>query len=86
MTFNDGIITVDYNIIQEEYRPQDNIFLGTPDIFRVLSELSEEDRRYLILYAETGSSRKAAQVLNTSKDTVCRRITEIKKHFKKQLC
>ncbi len=67
------------NVIQETFRP--NKFRDTETEYRlkcILNNLSEVDKRILILYAEYASIRDVAKVLNTTYHYVSKKLKEIR--------
>lgn len=51
----------------------------------IAGELSETDRRVILLYAETGSVRETARLLGVSKSTMALRVKQIKEDIIKRL-
>ena len=73
-------------IIQTNFKP--NIFSDTENEFRLksaLSNLSEVDRRILILYAEYASIRDVAKILNTTYHYINKKLKEIKDELYKTI-
>lgn len=81
---------MNYNDIAEEYAPSNDIFDETSQFDRVLkhiifNELSEIERRILLLYAEIGNQRGVGKALNVSAATVNIKIREIRKRILESL-
>lgn len=75
--------------IVAEYQPQEDIFCeDEPRVAlckKALAELPDSDRQLFILYAETGSVRRVAQLLNMSSSTLQYRILKIRTHLRRQV-
>lgn len=73
-------------VIQQTFKP--NIFSDTENEFRLksaLSNLSEVDKRILILYAEYSSIRDVAKILNTTYHYINKKIKGIKDELLKTI-
>ena len=67
------------NVIQTNFKP--NIFSDTENEYNLksaLSNLSEVDKRILILYAEYASIRDVAKILNTTYHYINKKLKGIK--------
>lgn len=68
-----------YRLAAPDYEYQDGIWATDPPrvarLKRALAELPEDDRRLLVLYAETGSFRKCGELMGYSYTWVWRRYT-----------
>lgn len=67
------------NVIQQTFKP--NPMKDTEQEYRLkssLSNLSEVDKRILILYAEYASIRDVAKILNTTYHYINKKLKEIK--------
>lgn len=61
--------------ILQQYLPDDDMFSEEPELLNrvkhiIFEELSETDKRVLLLYAELGSQRKVGDKLGVSASTV----------------
>lgn len=73
---------IDIKKILAEYSP--NPLMDTDDMLRLktaIDRLPEADKRILILYADLGSIRKVAQLLNTTYYYVQLKLKEIKQQI-----
>lgn len=76
--------------ILEEYQEDNSIFSKETDQFRRLKSiiwhnLSDVERRILLLYAERGNMRDTASELNVSPSTICIYINNIRQKIKNLL-
>lgn len=72
---------VKYKLIEDEYIDNDDIYIESPIVGR-LKQLSFEERKLIILYAELGSVRKVAKLYPDHYTTISRKINKIKNKFK----
>lgn len=86
MLIYDGVQHVDFSVIEREYQTSNDVFADDPPVIKHLNQLPEEDRKLLILYAETGSMRKVAPYYSKGKSTIDRRIEVIKKLMWNKIC
>lgn len=76
--------------ILEEYQEDKSIFSKETDQFRriksiIWHNLSDVERRILLLYAERGNMRDTASELNVSPSTICIYINNIRQKIKNLL-
>lgn len=79
-----------FNKIIEEYRPVEDIFCNDDawmDRLKhiIFEDLTEIERRVLIIYSETASMSKSGKILHVSPSAVHKRITQIRKKIIEKL-
>lgn len=76
-------ITIDYAKIRQELLSDEGIFsdeeLRTRIARRVILTLTQAEQTIFLLYADCGSSRKVARILNIPRTTMQREINRIKR-------
>lgn len=77
---------IDINELMDEYKPSNHLFTEDTDRFNLLSniifgKLEEWQRRVILMYAEYGSMRKVAKLLNVSPSLVNITIQSIRKEI-----
>lgn len=72
---------IEFKEIEKTYLSDKGMF-EEKEIMLFMNELSIEDRRLLILYAELGSLRAVAKIYNCSHKMIHKRITKIRKKYK----
>lgn len=80
-----NLLKVDMHAIYELYKPQEDDDERMLLIKKAVSELDEVGRRIIYLYAELGSQKKVAALLNVSTVTVGNYIKKIRKEIKDKL-
>lgn len=69
--------------IEEEYMPSNDIFCEDDILYSnikkiIQSELSEPERRIILVYAELGNIRDTAKIFKVSPSTIWNKIKDIK--------
>lgn len=83
-------VMTDFNSIIDEYRPDNSILSTETEHMNrlkniVFNDLTEIERRLLIVYCETGSMFKTGTILNVSASSIHKKMTKIREKIVKKL-
>lgn len=77
--------------IMQEYLPDNTIFSSESPVINkikniIFNDLTEVDRRVLLIYAECASMEETGRILNVSASTIHKRMTKIREKITERLC
>lgn len=69
---------ISFDKIEKEYMVSDDPMYDRPEMISIISQLSIDERRTIIMYAELDSKTELARIFNCSRFTIYKRINQIR--------